>query len=525
MTHANVPGRQLRASRRHQLRVRGLTWEQIADVWEADHPEIGPRVAFRWAHDLSLEAVSTRWNQLDPGEATMTKSRIYQYECWPAATNGRRPSVAALSMLARIYQTTGRRLLTSDEYGRYTLPSQREIDGIDHRMLDDNQGRQNTRIGQQSVELNHRPSEMSDVEVTGGSARTKPHADELSPRLEEILRSWDELMRRRDIFTLTGGMAVTALAPTLTAGLSLPEFDRSLYATCAQLTATYRRLDNLLGPYAVYDHAIAHHQRLTTWLQHATKQGERKHLSVLTVDAGGLTSWLLLDLEQYDRAFALARQAVAVARDHDHDHDTGRQAYLVGRMSRILFECSRYQDALELADEAVQLAGTKAAPAVLSWLAVTRAYIHACLNNDRACREDLDMAARLLQRAAGEPVEDYLAFHDQGHLYKMQGLCLLKLGEHSAKAVGEGRHAIDRAFEVWPQTAVRASAEVLAARASARLAQREIPQAASLTGQAYTIAMRTRSPRNLRAVSNLRLRLRPYRHTDAVRDLDDQMAL
>lgn len=130
------PSRRQRAYRSQQLRIRGLMWEQIAAVWETDHPEVGPRVAFRWAHNLSHQEVADRWNALDAGDATMVKARIYQYEHWPA--KGRRPSVAALHALARVYQTQGRRLLTDAEYVLYGTDDQAEIDRIDYRQADPN---------------------------------------------------------------------------------------------------------------------------------------------------------------------------------------------------------------------------------------------------------------------------------------------------------------------------------------------------------------------------------------------------
>jgi hypothetical protein len=130
------PTRQERSRRTHLLRERGLTWEQIADVWEADYPEIGPRVAFRWAHNLTHQDVAERWNVLDPGEPTMTKSRIYEFEVWPQ--KGRRPSVRTLRMLARIFETTARRLLPDSEYACFDQDARVELDKIDHRHLDDN---------------------------------------------------------------------------------------------------------------------------------------------------------------------------------------------------------------------------------------------------------------------------------------------------------------------------------------------------------------------------------------------------
>lgn len=121
--------------RSRELRARGFTWDQIAAVWEADRPESGPRVAFRLAHGLSLQGAADRWNALAAGEPTMTKSRIYELEQWPR--RGRRPSLANLRMLAQMYQTTARRLLSDAEFALY--PDYREeLDSIDYRHLDEN---------------------------------------------------------------------------------------------------------------------------------------------------------------------------------------------------------------------------------------------------------------------------------------------------------------------------------------------------------------------------------------------------
>lgn len=334
-------------------------------------------------------------------------------------------------------------------------------------------------------------------------------------------------MRRRDLFTITGTTAITAMLPDLPNMNSLsPAFGNpELYKTYAQLTQTYRALDNLLGPYTVYGQAADHHQRLTSWLHQAQNSQERKNLAELATDASDLLAWLCFDLERYDQAASLYQQAAGFARIHD---DVSQQAYLVGRMSRTLSECERHDHALTFADEAVRLAGSKAAPSVRSWLAATRAYVHASLGNELACRSDLDTATALLSpgnKGSTADKPDYISFYGPDHLHKWTGHSLLKLGERKATAVGEGRHAIDHAFDIWSRGAVRASAEVLTARAAARLAQREIPEAARLTGQAYGIATQTRSPRNMRHVWNLRRQLRPYRDTHAVRELDEQIGL
>ncbi len=238
------------------------------------------------------------------------------------------------------------------------------------------------------------------------------------------------------------------------------------------------------------------------------------------MDVNILVAWLYFDLEEYDQAAALYRHTFDVARDLD---DVTLQAFLLGRMSRTLSECGHHTQAVVFADAAQRVAGTTALPAVRSWLAVTGAYVHACLGNDRACRTALDDAVDLHSRADDEPLPPYIAFYGHPYLDKWTGHALLRLAEQQASVLPTGRAAIDDALRGWSDADVRESAEVFAAAASARVASREIDEAARLTSHAYDIAVATRSPRVLRYSTDLRERMRPYRHTPAVRALDEHL--
>jgi hypothetical protein len=70
---------------------------------------------------------------------------------------------------------------------------------------------------------------------------------------------------------------------------------------------------------------------------------------------------------------------------------------------------------------------------------------------------------------------------------------------------------------------VRESGEVLAARASAHLAQRGIDEAAALALQALEVGRQTRSTRILRHVADVRYRMTPYRQAMAVQELDEHL--
>ncbi|MGW4643092.1 hypothetical protein ACWEN6_31550 [Sphaerisporangium sp. NPDC004334] len=120
--------------RGEELRARGFTYEQIADVLAVDL-HAGPLLFHRYAHGLTAAQVVAAFNDLDPaGTASMRAARLYDLESWPRSR--RRPSPRVLDLLARIYQTTARRLVTDETYGGYGAADRELIDAVDHRHLD-----------------------------------------------------------------------------------------------------------------------------------------------------------------------------------------------------------------------------------------------------------------------------------------------------------------------------------------------------------------------------------------------------
>ena len=340
--------------------------------------------------------------------------------------------------------------------------------------------------------------------------------------LTDVLKAWDELMQRRAFLRGAGAAGMLALTPYHPA--ELPPGDRAeAVEACAELTASCRRLEAVLGPGAVYGLVADHQRRLASWLQDARSPAAWRQLAAVTADAGILLAWLSFDLDHFDEAALRYRECSGLARGLD---DVNLRAFLAGRMSRTLSECGHHADALAFADAAERIAGTAASGAVRSWLAVTRGYVHACLGaeHERSCRADLEAAAALLEKTGDEPLPPYLAFFGQPYLGKWSGHALLALAEHKVtRAAAEGRTAIDQALASWSQADVRESGEVLAAAASARLASEEIGEAARLAGRASQVAVAVGSPRIMRYVTGLRRRMGPWRDSKDVRALDEPL--
>lgn len=341
-------------------------------------------------------------------------------------------------------------------------------------------------------------------------------------RLTDVLDAWDELMQRRAFLRGAGVAAMLALTRDHPAELA-PGDQAEAIEACAELTASCRRLDAVLGPGAVYGLVADHQRRLAGWLHDARSPAAWQQLAAVAADAGILMAWLSFDLDRFDEAALRYRECSGLARGLE---DVNLRAFLAGRMSRTLSECGRHDDALAFADAAERIAGTAASCAVRSWLAVTRGYVHACLGagHEKSCRADLESAASLLQNAGEQPLPPYLAFFGQPYLDKWRGHALLALAEHKVtRAAAEGRAAVDQALASWSHADVRESGEVLAAAASARLASEEVGEAARLTGRACQVAVAAGSPRIMRYVTGLRLRMDPWRDSTEVRALDEQL--
>lgn len=103
-----------REALRRELIAKNYEPPDIAIVMIARYG-VRPRLAFRWAHGMTLDGVAAEWNQLDgSGRAPMSARRVSDYERWP--DGGKRPTAYVLLMLAKIYATTVQRLLDDRDY-------------------------------------------------------------------------------------------------------------------------------------------------------------------------------------------------------------------------------------------------------------------------------------------------------------------------------------------------------------------------------------------------------------------------
>jgi hypothetical protein len=207
-------------------------------------------------------------------------------------------------------------------------------------------------------------------------------------------------------------------------------------------------------------------------------------------------AFLTYDLGMSENAAAHYRDAAAHARQAG---DLSSCTYLIGQMSRILADQGHYRRARTLSDSALGLSGTKAHPAVRSWLHAVRAHHHACLGDARASQSDLNTAWNLLERADDGEKPPYIGYLGPAELGKWVGHAMVGLGQRNPSFVSTGRNALDEARAAWPAAMVRGSAEMLTASARIYAASGDRDTTADLAARSVTIATATGSARNLRA--------------------------
>ncbi len=246
---------------------------------------------------------------------------------------------------------------------------------------------------------------------------------------------WDQMLGLRELLARAGPVAGVALIASALPGTlrrSTSEFRHELCDAHSALTVRNRQIDSMAGPLSVYTLVSEHHRQLVSW-PHGAASGDIRRVA-----------------------------------------------------TRTLSECACHESALEVARVVDAIGYGRVHPLVRLWLAITRAYVHASLEQVADCRRYLDAAVRYLDAAerAGDPKPGSIAFYERGHLSKWSDHCMLALA---------------------------VSDPGLAAGANGALEQ------------AYAVAGDTGPPRNLRKVSDLRVQLRPFRNTRAVRELDEQI--
>ncbi|TDC86255.1 XRE family transcriptional regulator, partial [Actinomadura sp. 7K507] len=214
--------------------------------------------------------------------------------------------------------------------------------------------------------------------------------------------------------------------------------DPELVTLLGRETNTIRMIDRRLGVVATSGKLNAHIEQVEAALRYSIRNHIRSALAGTLAESRTLAAWQAIDAGMPSLAWRHFEEAKTAAREANDPallaHATGEQAYVLSD--------------LRLADDALQLvssAYTEALPARLRiWLAMAKAEMAACADDERTCRESISDADEMVAHAEDDPALPFV-FVESPHLI-VNGRSELPVGglEISPLVCGSRRSWTDR---------------------------------------------------------------------------------
>ena len=233
-------------------------------------------------------------------------------------------------------------------------------------------------------------------------------------------------------------------------------------------------------------------------------------------EASRLAGWLSFDLNRFDNAGYYYEDAYALTHEAQN---IGLGAFVLCEMSHLATWQGRPRFGIDHAVAAGQWAHRTDDLLLRAYTADIAARAYAADGQRDACLTALDTAHTTLT-AASDQIPSLLSTYDEAMLHiAHRGLCHLELRE--------GQPAVEytqQSLESLDQSHVREIAFANAHLGMAYAQRKEIDEAARLLGDAGDIAARNSSARLTERLHQGRAMLQPWKHTTAVRQLDDRLA-
>ncbi len=522
--------RQRREQVVRSLRADGRSWVEVAEVLRQRF-RVNPRVALRYAHGWSQTQAADEWNKRWPDELKTFKAFSY-WESWPGST-GHAPSFGNLGRLAELYECAVGDLLADmpdfrhrDTGASTRIPALPMPDPPGELVLPNDFSVWATTIGLQL------PDTLATLLITYLGSLAQPGRDALTtPRerdrayhqLVQFLRSWAHTMDRRIALRLLGWAAASAsLAPALdpdeqqrvVAVLSTPgRVDAQTIEHIEAVLWSCRRLDYALGPQAVLDTVLAQRDLARALVPECPAALRPRMLSARS-EASRQAGWLSFDLDQFDHAGYYYEDARALAHEAEN---IGLGAFVLCEMSHLATWRGTPRIGIDHAVAAGQWANRTGDLRLRAYTADVAGRAYAADGQRDACLTALDTAHTALT-AADDQAPSYSTYHEAIHI-SIRGGCHLTLGE-ADRAVSYAQQSL----ETLDQSLVRDMALTIVGLGEAYVRCKEIDEAARLFGDAGEIAARNSSARLIGRLKKGRAELEPWKHTTAVRQLDDRLA-
>lgn len=290
--------------------------------------------------------------------------------------------------------------------------------------------------------------------------------------------------------------------------------DVAAVTALADVLAARRRAEDTIGPAPLVRPVLADLDLVRDLHRHAIRDSVRAALGELAAEHAQFLGWMATDLGEPHRAAQWYGQALGWTRA------PAMTVSVLSMSSHLAAGRGEPADATALAESGWTYAG-RTPPGVLALLAQQQARACAMLR-DRAATDRLFaraavLAARAVEHAGDEPPWTY--FNAPARLLMQRGVAYTSLGLGD-EAVGLIRAGID----ALPKAMQRDRGWHLARLAHAHAVAGDVPEAASIAGQAAIIAAGTASAHTWREIGTARRLLSPWDRDPAVRALDVLLA-
>jgi hypothetical protein len=347
--------------------------------------------------------------------------------------------------------------------------------------------------------------------------------------LVQVLATWADTMKRRDLLRTLAWAASAAAASPVFPGLSLDEQERVVRALggghriddaavghIESVLFSAMRQDDALGPQAALDTVLAQRNLVRAVLPDCPA-ALRPRLLSLFANMSRFAGWLCFDLDDFDSATYFYEHARTAAHEAEN---TELGVLTLCNLSHMATWRGQPRVGIDHAVAAVAWA-TQTEDRLLSAYAAERAAnAYARAGDRRACLAALDSIPAVLDDAGEQSPATSLAYwYGRGHAAGSRARCLLLLRDPPG-ALAAARQAVALADPSF----VRIQAFGMLHLGNAYVQSQEIDEATRIIGAAAGLAARNRSARLVDSLMQSRRHLDPWRDTAAVRDLDDRLA-
>ncbi|WP_326641868.1 hypothetical protein OG884_03000 [Streptosporangium sp. NBC_01755] len=275
-----------------------------------------------------------------------------------------------------------------------------------------------------------------------------------------------------------------------------------------------RHLDDVLGSGELRQIAIAELQLISSLADKAAYNSDAgRRLFATVCEAARICGWQHFDAGRQAAAqkyFITALRASATAGDPEIG------ANVLAFMAIQTYSVGNPQDAVNLVQTAQSQTKQRTTPRVRSMLHARAARALSKTSHGLyACTRELSHARDAMAQGPHDDDPPWIYWMTEGEIEMLAGSCALDLG-HPRQALHFFEAA--RAAEYSADGYVRDNALYLTRAAGAHLALGEIDEACAAGRQAFEQSGGVDSTRPSRAITDLRKKLRPYRHTPSVRD-------